>query len=87
MAVGLAPRPAIGGFDTTIEFHGEDTNIGRRLTKAGRVDLLLNCPIETSARRYKALGRAHVFRLYVRNFWSETIHHRPKDIVHRDVRL
>jgi len=69
---------AIGGFDT---------NIGRRLTKAGRVDLLLNCPIETSARRYKALGRAHVFRLYVRNFWSETIHHRPKDIVHRDVRL
>ena len=63
---------AIGGFDTTIEFHGEDTNIGRRLTKAGRVDLLLNCPIETSARRYKALGRARVFRLYVRNFWWET---------------
>jgi GT2 family glycosyltransferase len=78
---------AIGGFDTTIEFHGEDTNIGRRLTKAGRVDLLLSCPIETSARRYKALGRAHVFRLYVRNFWSETIYHRPKDIVHHDVRL
>ena len=78
---------AIGGFDTTIEFHGEDTNIGRRLTKAGRVDLLLRCPIETSARRYKALGRARVFRLYVRNFWSETIHHRPKDIVHHDVRL
>jgi glycosyltransferase involved in cell wall biosynthesis len=65
---------AIGGFDTTIEFHGEDTNIGRRLTAAGRVDLLLNCPIETSARRYKALGRANVFRLYVRNFWHETIY-------------
>jgi glycosyltransferase involved in cell wall biosynthesis len=78
---------AIGGFDTTIEFHGEDTNIGRRLTKAGRVDLLLNCPIETSARRYKALGRSRVVRLYVRNFWWETIHHRPKDIVHHDVRL
>jgi glycosyltransferase involved in cell wall biosynthesis len=78
---------AIGGFDTTIEFHGEDTNIGRRLSRAGRVDLLLNCPIETSARRYKALGRARVFRLYVRNFWWETIYHRPKDIVHHDVRL
>lgn len=78
---------AIGGFDTAIEFHGEDTNIGRRLTKVGRVDLLLTCPIETSARRYKALGRAHVFRLYVRNFWWETVHHRPKDIVHHDVRL
>ena len=78
---------AIGGFDTTIEFHGEDTNIGRRLAQAGRVDLLLGCPIETSARRYKALGRAHVFRLYVRNFWWETIYHRPKDVVHHDVRL
>jgi glycosyltransferase involved in cell wall biosynthesis len=78
---------AIGGFDTTIEFHGEDTNIGRRLTKAGRVDLLLSCPIETSARRYKALGRGHVFRLYVRNFWWETIYHRPKDVIHHDVRL
>ena len=78
---------AIGGFDTTIEFHGEDTNIGRRLTKAGHVDLLLSCPIETSARRYKALGRAHVFRLYIRNFWWETIYHRPKDVVHHDVRL
>jgi glycosyltransferase involved in cell wall biosynthesis len=77
----------IGGFDTTIEFHGEDTNIGRRLTSAGRVDLLLSCPIETSARRYKALGRGNVFRLYVRNFWHETIHHRPKDVVHHDVRL
>jgi glycosyltransferase involved in cell wall biosynthesis len=86
-AVRAEALDAIGGFDTTIEFHGEDTNIGRRLTKAGRVDLLLNCPIETSARRYKALGRAHVFRLYVRNFWWETIYHRPKDIVHHDVRL
>ncbi len=86
-ALRAAALDAIGGFDTTIEFHGEDTNIGRRLTAAGRVDLLLNCPIETSARRYKALGRANVFRLYVRNFWHETIYHRPKDVVHHDVRL
>jgi GT2 family glycosyltransferase len=26
----------IGGFDTSIEFHGEDTNIGRRLFAVGR---------------------------------------------------
>ena len=31
----------IGGFDTPIEFHGEDTNLGRRLTPLGRVAL---CP-------------------------------------------
>jgi len=86
-ALRTAALDAIGGFDTTIEFHGEDTNIGRRLTQAGRVDLLWSCPIETSARRYKALGRAHVFRLYVRNFWWETIYHRPRDVAHHDVRL
>jgi hypothetical protein len=28
-----------------------------------------------------------VFRLYVRNFTSELLHHRPKDIVHLDVRI
>jgi len=50
-------------------------------------NLVQACAIQTSARRYKALGRARVFRLYVRNFWSETIHHRPKDLAHEDVRL
>jgi glycosyltransferase involved in cell wall biosynthesis len=78
---------AIGGFDTSIEFHGEDTNLGRRLASVGRVELNIACYLYTSARRYKALGRGRVFRLYVRNFWWETIHHRPKDLVHEDVRL
>jgi hypothetical protein len=27
-----------------------------------------------------------VFRLYVRNFTSEVLHHRPKDTTHVDVR-
>jgi glycosyltransferase involved in cell wall biosynthesis len=77
----------IGGFDLSIEFHGEDTNLGRRIAAVGAVELNSRCYIYTSARRYKAMGRAHVFRLYVRNFWWETIHHRPKDVVHEDVRL
>jgi glycosyltransferase involved in cell wall biosynthesis len=73
---------SIGGFDTSIDFHGEDTNLGRRLTSVGRVALSNACWVYTSARRYKALGRLNVIRLYVRNFWSETIHHRPKDTWH-----
>jgi GT2 family glycosyltransferase len=76
---------AIGGFDTRIEFHGEDTNLGRRLTAVGRVALSNACWVHTSARRYKAMGRLPVFRLYVRNFWSEVWHHRPKDLGHIDV--
>jgi len=78
---------AIGGFDTTIEFHGEDTNIGRRLVAVGPVAMAGECWLETSARRYRAMGRGAVFRLYIRNFWSEILHHRPKDTDHLDVRI
>jgi glycosyltransferase involved in cell wall biosynthesis len=76
----------IGGFDTSIEFHGEDTNVGRRLHAAGRVALCYDCYLFTSARRFVAMGRGAVFRLYVRNFTSELLHHRPKDATHVDVR-
>jgi len=76
----------IGGFDTSIEFHGEDTNVGRRLFAIGKVGLFHDCYLYTSARRYVAMGKGQVFRLYVRNFTSELLHHRPKDTVHLDVR-
>jgi glycosyltransferase involved in cell wall biosynthesis len=76
----------IGGFDPTIEFHGEDTNLGRRLTPIGRVVLARDCWVWTSARRYRAMGKRRVFGLYVRNFWSEILRHRPVDGHHVDVR-
>lgn len=76
----------IQGFDTSIEFHGEDTNLGRRLSRVGNVELRYDCFLYTSARRYNAMGKGAVFRLYVRNFVSELLHHRPKDRVHVDVR-
>jgi glycosyltransferase involved in cell wall biosynthesis len=77
---------AIGGFDTAIEFHGEDTNLGRRLTPVGRIALCPDCWVWTSARRYQAMGKRAVFSLYVRNFWSEILRHRPADAEHLDVR-
>ena len=76
----------IGGFDTSIEFHGEDTNLGRRLLAIGRVEMFHDCYLYTSARRYNAMGKGAVFRLYVRNFTSELLHHRPRDTSHVDVR-
>jgi glycosyltransferase involved in cell wall biosynthesis len=85
-AVRRSALDAIGGFDTSIEFHGEDTNLGRRLVKAGRVRLTPRCYVYTSARRYQAMGRGAVFGLYVRNFVSEILHHRPADATHEDVR-
>jgi glycosyltransferase involved in cell wall biosynthesis len=76
----------IGGFDTSIEFHGEDTNLARRISKAGRVRLRQRCWVFTSARRYKTMGRGKVFGLYVRNFCAEIFFHRPSDTTHEDVR-
>ena len=69
----------IGGFDTSIDFHGEDTNVGRRLFSVGRVALAYDCFLYTSARRYTTMGKGRVFRVYVRNFVSELWRHRPKD--------
>jgi glycosyltransferase involved in cell wall biosynthesis len=77
----------IGGFDCSIEFHGEDTNLGRRLTPIGGVTIARDCWIWTSSRRYRAMGKSRVFGLYIRNFWSETLKHRPADRDHLDVRL
>jgi glycosyltransferase involved in cell wall biosynthesis len=76
----------IGGFDASIEFHGEDTNLGRRLTAVGRVVLARECALFTSGRRFRAMGTGAVFRLYTRNFWSEILAHRPADQAHLDVR-
>jgi glycosyltransferase involved in cell wall biosynthesis len=76
----------IGGFDTAIEFHGEDTNLARRLAAVGHVRLSGACFMYTSARRYHAMGKGAVFGLYIRNFWSELLRHRPSDRTHLDVR-
>jgi len=53
----------------------------------GRVDLVGECYLFTSARRYLAMGTWAVVRLYVRNFVSEVLYHRPKDTTHLDVRI
>jgi hypothetical protein len=50
------------------------------------VQLAWNCYMMTSARRYHAMGKSAVFGLYIRNFWSEILRHRPSDDTHFDVR-
>ncbi len=85
-AVRTEALEQIGGFDVTIDFHGEDTNLGRRLAAVGLVRLSSACYVHTSARRYRALGRGRVAALYVRNFVSEIIRHQPADDTHQDIR-
>jgi glycosyltransferase involved in cell wall biosynthesis len=85
-AVRASALAGIGGFDRSIEFHGEDTNLGRRLTPLGAVRVAPDCWVWTSARRYHAMGKRAVFGVYIRNFWSEILRHRPADRSHLDVR-
>ncbi len=85
-AVRRSALDRIGGFDTSIEFHGEDTNLGRRLAAVGSVELRRDCWVYTSARRFRAMGTRRVVGLYVRNFVSEIVHHRPRDTTHVDIR-
>ena len=85
-AVRRVALERIGGFDRSVEFHGEDTNLGRRLTPLGTVEMARECWVWTSARRYRAMGKRKVFGLYIRNFWSEILRHRPADAEHIDVR-
>ena len=77
---GATRSRAIGGFDRRIEFHGEDTNLGRRLTPIGRVALchgLLGLDVGAPLPGDGEGARSSA--LYVRNFWSEILRHRPAD--------
>ena len=55
-------------------------------TPAAASTLRDDCYVHTSARRYRAMGTWAVIGLYVRNFWSEILRHRPSDRAHVDVR-
>ncbi len=46
----------IGGYDTSIDFWGEDTDIATRISKVGKVKFTFDFPIYTSARRFKKDG-------------------------------
>ena len=46
----------IGGFDTSIEFYGEDTDIARRISKVGKVKWTFALPIYASGRRLAKEG-------------------------------
>ncbi|WP_410014751.1 glycosyltransferase family 2 protein [Sodalis sp. C49] len=76
----------IGGFDTSIAFYGEDTNIARRLAGEGRVQFDLDMVMETSARRLKEEGFATTALRYVLNFMSEAIRNKPATSEYRDIR-
>ena len=60
----------IGGFDSSIAFYGEDTDIARRVQKHGRVKFTLGLPMSTSGRRFSQEGFLKTAGKYTINyFW------------------
>jgi glycosyltransferase involved in cell wall biosynthesis len=92
MAVGgnfVASKKAlesIGGFDTTIDFYGEDTDIARRLAKVGKVKFSLSFFMYTSARRFAGEGTISTAIKYVVNFVNIAFKGKPYTSEHRDIR-
>ncbi len=78
---------AMGGFDKTIGFYGEDTDIARRLHKFGHVVFKMNFYIYTSGRRFAAEGLLKTNFVYAMNFIWEVWFHRPFTKTNKDIRL
>ena len=76
----------IGGFDTTIDFYGEDTDIAQRLHRVGRVKFTLRLPITASPRRLLGEGLFTTGARYSVNYLWVVALGRPFTRVSRDIR-
>ena len=81
-----ASLEAIGGFDLSISFYGEDTDIARRLNDVGKVRFSLDLKMFSSARRLKQEGLLTMAGRYSINYLWTTFLKRPYTHTHIDVR-
>lgn len=77
----------IGGFDTSLEFWSQDAQIGRRMSREGKVRFFHRAYTYTSARRYYEEGMVRVLGRYRMNFLWDIFFHRPFSKGIKDVRL
>lgn len=76
----------IGGFDTSIEFYGEDTDVARRIQKVGRVLFTFDLPMNTSSRRFEGDGFIMTaIRYAINHFWT-TVFKKPFSKKYNDFR-
>lgn len=76
----------MNGFDTNIKFYGEDTDIGRRANKFGKIKFNPRFYMYTSARRLNDQGFFSTGYTYVINFFSEVFLHKPATEDYKDIR-
>lgn len=76
----------VGGFDTTISFYGEDTDVACRLATVGRVRWTWRLPMYASGRRLKVEGIVTMSLRYTLNHFSIIFLNRPLSKTYRDIR-
>lgn len=77
---------AVGGFDKSIKFYGEDADIARRLCKIGPMYLRMHMVIYTSMRRFVHDGLMRTSANYTVNFLSHALFGRSVTHVYTDRR-
>jgi cellulose synthase/poly-beta-1,6-N-acetylglucosamine synthase-like glycosyltransferase len=77
---------AAGGYDRTIEFYGEDTDVAVRLSRVGDVKWTFGFPMKTSGRRLEKEGVVRTGMTYVMNFFWVTFRGKPMTKEHTDIR-
>lgn len=76
----------LGGFDTSIAFYGEDTDVARRLAKVGKVVWTWQLPVYSSGRRLKKEGIVTMGWRYALNHLSVLFFKRPATLHYTDIR-
>ena len=76
----------MGGFDSSIEFYGEDVDIGKRAKKHGKVLFSNAFVMPTSGRRMAKQGFARIAGIYLVNYLSIVFRGKPSHTDYLDVR-
>ena len=76
----------MGGFDATIEFYGEDVDIGKRASKQGKVLFSPRFVMPTSARRMQKQGFVKMASIYFINYFSILFRGKPATKGYKDIR-
>jgi cellulose synthase/poly-beta-1,6-N-acetylglucosamine synthase-like glycosyltransferase len=75
-----------GGFDRSIAFFGEDTDVAVRLSRVGKVKFTFRLPMKTTGRRLEEEGVFKTAGTYTLNFFWVTFRGKPKTKVYKDIR-
>lgn len=77
---------AIGGYDTTIEFYGEDADLARRLHRVGPVKWTFRLPMFASGRRLAREGLLTIGTRYALNYFWVLFRKHPLHKTSLDIR-